>query len=162
MIIPWRLIGYLGGAAIVLGALFWVTHAVYEAGDKNGANRIQVAWDADKTQIANVAAQAIAQMTAERDMALRANEVIHDQYSKQLQANADTAAALSQRLRNAEAIATAHSNLLSKAADIVRSAQSGSTSGMGPIDDAIAAALTECADNRAQLNSLIAELKPQL
>lgn len=160
--IPYKLLGYLVGAAAVLGALFWVTHAIYAAGDKAGAERIQIAWDDDKRAIAEVTAKALAKATQERDDAIQANEAINEQHHVELQTIQANSLALAQRLRDAEARSAADRRAVSKAADIVRAVTTPQPSGMGSIDDAIAATLTECAANRSQLNALIAELKPQL
>jgi hypothetical protein len=161
--IPYRLLAYLVGAAAVLGAVLWLEHAVYAAGDKNGANRVQVAWDQDKADIARVTTSAIAQATAQRDMALQANEAIHNDYQTQLLAARDLSQQLSQRLRDATDRLATRGGALSKASGgqsaTATSAESAAEAG---IYERLAAYDAACQNDAAQLNALIAELKPQL
>lgn len=136
--------------------------ALYSAGKKNGADTIQLAWDKDKAAIQKAADEAVAEATKAKEDAIAANEVIKDDYEAQLLTSRALSSQLSQRLRIAESSLTAGSGTVSQGPDKPGTATAGSTPSMGQLNDALSSALTECANNRAQLNSLIAEIRPQL
>lgn len=148
--------------AVLIGLGFWGYHNIYQTGKAAGAAEVQTAWDADKAAIQKATDAAIAQATAQRDMALQANEVIHAQYANELAAAAATGLQLAQRLRDAESRAATDRGPVSKTDRGPRPSAAGEASSMGAINEALGSVLTECADNRAQLNALIGEIKPQL
>jgi hypothetical protein len=141
---------------------YWAYRSAYDAGDKAGAARVQVLWDADKASIQQVTAAALAKVNADKDAALQANEVIENELQAQLSAANASAGELAQRLRNAQSSLAANRSQLPKAGGGSNAAAATSDPGLGPIDDAIAGALAECAANRARQVALIGELKPQL
>jgi hypothetical protein len=164
-VIPYRLIAYLGGAAVVLGALFWLTHAIYAAGDKAGAARIQVAWDQDKAEIAKLTAEAIAKTTAERDTALQANEVIHGEYVQQLASVTADSAQFAHRLRDAAVSLAAHRSALQQASDLAGSAAASAakvTDQLGQLVGLVTDLRAECIQNDDALDALVAEINRQL
>jgi hypothetical protein len=162
-VIPYRLIGYLAGAIAVLGALFWVTHAVYEAGDRNGAARVQKDWDDDKAAIVKVTAQAIADATKQRDDALNANEAIQNDYQTELLTARATAIQFAQRLRDYQTRAATDRGPVPKAGDHQNSsATSAESAAEAGIYERLANYDQSCQADAAQLNALIREIRPQL
>jgi hypothetical protein len=146
--------GLVAVLIIALGARWH--HAVYKAGEEH----IQTQWDADKEAIAKVAADAVVAANKARDEALAANEGITSDYQNQLSQAGALNDSLSQRLRDYQA--RAHRGSLPQAPGDPGTAAAGPNPSLGRLDDLVAASLTECADNRAQLNALIAEIRPQL
>jgi NhaP-type Na+/H+ and K+/H+ antiporter len=153
-------------ALLVLLAVFcWGAIADYSAGKKAGQNSIQAAWDMDKAAIAKVTADAIAQRTAERDMALRANEVIHANYDAQLAANAASAVVFAGRLRDAETRLATNSRSAAETNHLAGSATTSAAASadqFGQLVGLITDLRSECIKNDDQLDTLIAQLKPQL
>jgi hypothetical protein len=143
-------------AAIFLGG-----YKVADWRGKAALASLQHAWDVDKAQIQATADAAIAQATKDKMTALAANEGIQSDYQTQLSSARALNGSLADRLRQLQST-PAHSSPVPKAGDRQQPAPTSGTPTMGQIDDAIAAAFTECANNRAQLNSLIAEIRPQL
>jgi hypothetical protein len=149
-------------AVALLGALYWAEHSIYAAGVKSGSESVQMAWDQDKEAIAKVSAAALAEAVKEKEDALEANSVINQQYQTQLAVDAAANSALSERLRNAAARLAASSSAMQQTHSGSGPTAPSAPPGVGPVYDALAAVLTECADNRTQLDKLIAEIQPQL
>lgn len=157
---------FLGGlviiAAVVLGAL-WVGFDVYDRGVEDGKAVVQVKWDKDKASIQAVTDAAIANMTAQRDMALRANEVIESGYQTKLFAAHASANEFAQRLRLA--LAAARSSPVQQGPDKpgADGADRGpDRPGVSTLVERFTAYSSACQDGAAQLRALHAELKPQL
>lgn len=157
-----KLIASLVAVIGILSGLWYYGHAQHTAGFKEGAASIQVQWDADKEAIQKAADEAVAKATKDRDDALQANEVLQNDYQVQISSARALNGELAQRLRDAQNRVPAGSGSVPKAGSGQGSTPTSGTPTMGQIDDAIAATLTECANNRAQLNALISEIKPQL
>jgi hypothetical protein len=148
---------------ILSGAIYFGLRSVYSAGVTDGKAVVQTAWDADKASIQKVTDAAIAQATAQRDMALQANEVIANDYQTKLSAANANAAALLASVRAYEARAAANRGALPKAGGGQPTAD---PSQVPPSKDGLDQFLERydvaCQSDAAQLNALIAELKPQL
>jgi hypothetical protein len=157
-----KLLGFIVGAVLLLAAVFFGFRAVYDAGDKSGAARIQLQWDQDKADIQRLSDAAIANVTKERDAALQANEVAQNGYQAELSAANASAADFARRLRSAEARLAASSGSVPQASGGQQSADPSSQAGDVRLTNALGAALAECSENAAQLDALIVELKPQL
>ena len=130
-------------------------------GERSGANRVQVAWDADRAAISQTAADAKAKADQAELSALQNDGVIYANLQTESAAIAADRDSLAGRLRHALGLATSCGSL-QPTASIPGPAPSGSPSGAGYVDDAIAAALTECRLNSAQLDALEAQIRPQL
>jgi hypothetical protein len=161
-VIPVKLYVYAIALLLALGGFFGYGHARYAAGHKDGANAIQVAWDADKEAIQRMADAAIAQATKDKEAAQEANGVIRDEYETQLFTAHANAQSLAQRLSDAEKRATAGSGSLPKTG----SGPSAPAAGPSPSNEILTGLLAnvfdECSANASQLDALIAEIKPQL
>lgn len=157
-----RLFAWGIGSLLLIGLCFWAFMTVYDNGKKEGANSVQVQWDANRAAIAKVTAEALAKANKDRDEALQANEAIHEKYVQDLAAAAAGAQSLTARLRDAENRASAYSRSLSQANNQQRPASGASPPSVGQLNEATGAALAECASYRAWGHALIAELKPQL
>lgn len=59
--------GYALGALVVLAAYLWAHHAIYQDGYKEGAQKVQAAWDADEAKRATQAAKAATSAKADSD-----------------------------------------------------------------------------------------------
>jgi hypothetical protein len=151
---------YALAALLAIGGVIGYGHYRYEAGDKNGSDRVTVAWDKDKVQIQAVTDAAIAAQTKAKEDAIAANEGIQNDLQIQLNSVRVLNTQLSQRLRSASL--AANSSTVSKGADNPGTPSSATIARMGQINDAIAASLTECRTNWANYNALIKELGPQL
>jgi hypothetical protein len=147
--------------AVLVAAIAYGGYHVADLKGKAATEKLQLAWDADKTAIQKAADAAIAQATKDRDAALAANEGIESDFQTQLSSARALNDSLAQRLRLTASTATGSSSV-PKTGSGQQSTPAGPAPSLGQIDDAIAATLTECAGNRAQLNSLIAEIRPQL
>jgi DNA-binding LytR/AlgR family response regulator len=156
-----KLIAGLIALIAVVGLTGWGIVADYDAGKKSGSDVVQKLWDANKAQIQATADAAIANVTKERDAALQANEVAQNGYQVQLSAANASAADFARRLRNAEASIAASSRAMSKVGSGQQSTTTGTQSGDVVLTNALGSALAECSANAAQLNALIAEVKPQ-
>ena len=145
-----------------MGAVFFGFRAVYDAGHSAGVSETTAQWDADKIAIQKVTDAAIAQATAERDMALKSNEAIQNDYQSKLTAATANAADFALRLRNAETLIAANRSNVPKAGGGSESATASTEAGDVRLTNALGAALAECSANTAQLDALITEIKPQL
>jgi hypothetical protein len=150
---------YAAIAALVLA----VCTGLYGAhvGHKAGAAEVQVLWDADKASIAKTAADALAAEQAKTIAALNANQGIINDYDAKLSAAGASNSDLALRLRHALG-APASCSSVPEAPGVPGTAPAGSPSGAGSVADAVAAAITESELNAAQLDALIAQIKPQL
>ena len=157
-----KLIITLAAAIGILSGLWYYGHAEHASGYKEGAASIQTQWDADKKAIQRLADEAVLKATKDRDDAIQANEVLHNDYQTQLSTARTLNSQLAQRLRNAQNRVPTGSGSVPKTGSGQGSTSTSSAPTMGQIDDAIAATLTECANNRAQLTALIGEIQPQL
>jgi len=146
-------------AVLVLMVIEGVLVGVNE--HRAGAAEVQVQWDADMAKITAEAVKAKADADAEVQAALTANQGIRDDDNAKIAAINAANSGLALGLRRASCPA-AGSGSLPKASGQPGSAPAGEASGAGPVDDAIAAAITECRINSAQLDALSAEIKPQL
>src|ERR1700675_1645154 len=134
----------LAAAIAILAALAWASRAIYSAGEQH----IQLQWEADKAVIQATADAAIAKATAEKEAALTNNAQVINDTAQQIIALRDLNVQLSSRLRLATK-APANSGAVSTGDDFPGTATGAIADGMAKLDDAIAAALTECAINRA-------------
>ena len=160
-----RLIAILVGIILFLGAVFFGLRAVYDAGHSAGVSETTAQWDADKIAIQKVTDAAIAQATAERDMALKSNEAIQNDYQSKLTAATANAADFALRLRNAETLIAANRSNNSKAgggSESATASAASSTDQLGQLVALVTDFRTECKANSDQLDSLISEIKPQL
>lgn len=150
--------------ALALGGYIGFRMA-FDSGLTAGKAEVQTEWDADKINIQKVADVAIASAMKQRDDAIENNQVIHDQYEKQVAGISANAADFARRLRNAEAIITAGGRSTGKADSGPAPATAGQTSSadqFGRLLTLITDFHTECQANADQLDALIAEIKPQL
>jgi preprotein translocase subunit SecF len=157
-----KIIAGLVGIIVFLGALFFGFRAIYDAGDNAGASRVQLQWDDDKANIQKITDAAIASVTKERDTALQANEAIQNAYQTQLSAANANAADFAARLRSAESRLAASSRGMPQGGGGSGITPASANAGDVVLTNAIGSALAECQANSAQLNALIAEIKPQL
>jgi hypothetical protein len=158
-----KIIAVLAGILALFGGGLWLHHSGYTQGDAAGSSRVQLEWDRNIEEIQRMTAKAIADATAERDKALAANEGISNDYQAQLSAAHANAAVFAQRLRDYQARATTDSGAVPKAGSgqgaAATSAKSAQEAG---IYERLADYDASCQADAAQLNALIAELKPQL
>jgi hypothetical protein len=160
-----KLIG-IGLAVILLalGGYFGFRYA-YDDGEISGKAQIQTAWDADRAAIQKLTDTAIAAATKQRDEALTANEAIQNDYQTKLSAANANAADFSRRLSNALSGATANRSAVPQAGAGPSPATASTPSSaeqLGKLVGLTADLHAECVANSAQLNALIAEIKPQL
>jgi hypothetical protein len=152
----------LAAAVVLIAAIFFGGYHVADLKGKAALAALQHAWDVDKAQIQGVTDAAIAQATKDKEAALEANGVIQSDYQTQLSAANARAAALASGLRNLENRIAANSGGMPKAGSGSEPADPTGAPSLGRLNNALGAALNECATNRAQLNALIAEIRPQL
>jgi hypothetical protein len=146
---------------VLIAAIFYGGYHVAAVKGKSNLEALQLAWDDNKAAIQAEADKAIAQATKEREAALEANGVIQSDYQAQLSTSQALNAGLSQRLRQYQST-SARSGPVPQASGGQQPVDPSTAQRLGLLDDAVASALTECADNRVQLNALIAQIKPQL
>jgi hypothetical protein len=91
-------------------------------------------------------------------------QVIHDLQNQNaaIAAARDHTADLVRRLLHSQAQRTASSGAVPQAPNQPGTPATGPPSGDGPISELLVNAATECSSNSAQLDSLIAEIKPQV
>lgn len=148
-----------GILALILGcAAYFGLHQVYAAGEAH----TQLAWDKDRIAIQAAADKQIAQLAAERDMAVRANEGITNDLQAQIIAARASADAYATSLRDTRTRLAALSSQMPKAANNASPATGAAPPSVGQLDAATGAALAECAEVRADYKGLIAELRVQL
>jgi hypothetical protein len=157
-----KLIALLVGIIVFLGAIFFGFRAVYDAGDNAGAARIQKQWDANKADIQRTADAAIAQATKDKETAIANNEGVINDLQTQVNSTRNLAGDLAKRLSDAENRATAYSGALSKTSDQLAATSRTTAQIMGQLNGAVADALNECGEVRADYKALIAEIKPQM
>ena len=131
-------------------------------GEKAGANRVQVAWDADKAAIVAEAIKAQAADTAQLLEAQARNTEIQSAYDAKLSAAAAANGDLSDRLRRATCHATAGRGLSSPPSVPAAAPASGVAPSHPDIDSAIAAVVSACQRDAAKLTALQGEIAPQL
>lgn len=156
-----RQIGYVLAAVALVAGLLWYRHSLIAMGDAQGSSRVQALWDADTAKRDKADADAV-----EADRKRKQDAQDHnDQVEKQ---HADDLAAIS-------ADRDGLVRLLRRADDQVRALTAGkATDQLGiAVARQIASRAEEtyrllgnydaaCRADSAQLNALIAEIKPQL
>jgi hypothetical protein len=147
--------------AALLGVLY-AAHAQYESGFTAGSNQVQVKWDKDLAARQKVTDDAIAQASKTHEAALAANQDTITDATNQIASLRSLNGNLAARLRNLTASAGACGGPVPKAGDQPGATSASPTVTVGQINDALAAALTECAVNRANYTALIKEIKGQL
>lgn len=157
-----RLIAGIASLVAILGFTAFGMRYIYNKGHTSGVAEITAQWDADKLAIQKVTDAAIAQATAERDMALKANEGIENDYQAQLSASHALSDSLAIQLRKYAASHPANSGTVPKTGSGQAASAASSPAGDDRLTSALGAALAECSANTAQLDALIIELKPQL
>lgn len=131
-------------------------------GERSGANRVQVAWDADKAAIVAEAIRAQAADTAQLLEAQARNTEIQSAYDAKLSAAAAANGDLSDRLRRALGAPT-HICAVQQAGDQPGTAPASGVAPSHPdIDSAIAAVVSACQRDAAKLTALQGEIAPQL
>ncbi len=155
-----KIIAALIALISLLGAGAWGYRAIYDKGHAAGMAQVQVAWDADKAAIAKLAADQLAKVSEERDQALANNEAITNDLNAQIQTERNLNSSLASRLRHYQT--AAGSSAVPESGDQPAAADTPESQSLGRLNDALAAALTECAVNRDNYNALIKELTPQL
>jgi hypothetical protein len=151
--------------AVLVTAIAYGGYHVADLKGKAALEKLQLAWDADKAAIQKAADAAIAQATKDRDAALEANGVIQSEYQTQLSSANASAAQFANRLRNAESRLTASSSSTGKANSGQTTTATGtptSADQLGQLVSLVTDLRTECLQNADQLDSLTAEIRPQL
>jgi len=157
-----KIIAILGLLIAILAGLWWYGEHRYTLGLNAGKAEVQSAWDTDKANIQKVTDAAIADANAKKEMAEKANEDITRDYEAKLSANRASSDALAASLRDTRTRLAASLGALSKAANNPGASTGSAPPGVGSLDAATAAALTECQAVRAGYIALIAQVKPQL
>lgn len=148
----------------IVGLTGWGILADYDAGKKAGSDAVQKLWDTDKASIQATADAAIATATKERNDALAANEVLHDQYQNQLANVAADSASFAKRLRNAQAIIAAGSRQVpanSSGQSGVSPGQQNSAEQLGQLVTLTTALRAECVVNDDALDDLYQSIDKQ-
>jgi hypothetical protein len=147
-------------AVALVGFGFYEYRTVYNSGKQAGMEQIQDLWDKDKIAVQVVTDKAIADATAQRDMALKANEVIHDDYETKLSAAAASANLFAQRLR--DAYRAADRGAVPKGGSGQGSTAPSQPSGNDRLTGLLSAAAAECLTNDDTLDALVGQISPQL
>jgi hypothetical protein len=147
----------LAGGILVIAFLTWIGSMVFAAGQHS----IQVKWDVDKAAIAQLSADTAAANAKKLADTVDANQGVIHGLQDTLTTLQSSNATLAERLRLATR-PTAGGGAVPPLPSHPGPTDTPANPGLGPIDDAIAAALTECANTRASYEALIAEVKPQL
>ena len=150
------------GVLAVLGAVFFATRSIYEAGYRNGSERIQVAWDANKADIQRVTDAAIADANKRTTDALEANQVIHENYEQRLTMVSSNAADFARRMRDAEARLAASSRAMSTDPGKSGPVEAGGQISSSVLTEAIAADDAEREANYDRLDALVAQINRQM
>jgi hypothetical protein len=148
-------------AALLIGG-WWLDEHAYHSGLTAGKAEVQTAWDQDKAAIEKLDEAAIAKANKDRDDALATNEGIQNDLQTQLATARALNTDLAQRLRAYEISSTARGNSVSEARGGPDTPTAAVNASLGRLDDATAAALSECAANRTNQIALIGEIVPQL
>jgi hypothetical protein len=159
-----KMIALLVGVIALLGGGVGLHHLGYSQGDTAGSARVQLSWDADKAQIQAVAAQALATATKQRDDALQANQVLHDQYEQRIAGISADSADFAKRLRNAQAIIAAGSRPVpagNSGQDKLPSGAADSAQQLGQLVTLTTKLRAECLKNDADLDDLYESLNRQ-
>ena len=152
-------VGLVGVLVLAVGLGIW------RYGDNRfnvGKAVVQGQWDLDKAKIAQVTAQAIATANEKTAEALAVNRRLHDEYTQTVATLDNGNNDLARRLRLAESRAAADRRALQETGNRQGSSPPSSAPSNGSIDDAIAAALTECRENASQLDTLVGEVTRQM
>jgi predicted negative regulator of RcsB-dependent stress response len=157
-----KLIAILVGAVLLVGGFFGYGAWRESVGDKNGSNRVTVAWDADKAAIGKLAADTQAHNEAVLADTTVRNKGIIDVYQAKLSAAQSSAGVLASRLRDAEARLAASSRDVPQAGSNASTVAGAAPPSLGQLNEATGAALAECEAVRVGYIALIAEIRPQL
>jgi cytoskeletal protein RodZ len=159
-----KLIGGLVALIAIVALTGWGIVADFDAGKKSGSDAVQKLWDTDRASIQATADAAIATATKQRDDAIQANQVLHDQYETKLASVAADSATFAQRLRNAQAIIAAGSRPVpagNSGQSLVSSSGSNSAQQLGQLVTLTTELRAECLRNDAALDDLYASVNKQ-
>jgi len=154
------LYGFLAALALAVVTGLYGFHV----GDKAGSNRIQVAWDADKAAITAEAIRAQAAADERLQAAEHQNQELLSEYQDKVTAANTASADLAIRLRHALG-APAHCDSLPASGSVPGTAPAGPSESdirLGQLLGIVAELRTEAALNADELDTLSAEVKPQL
>jgi hypothetical protein len=155
--IPWlRFAPYIGGLVAIALALSYVHHK----GVVSGRADIQAKFDAYVSAQEALVLKAYREADAKEAAAKIANDKALSDYRTQLSDSQHYASTLAAKLR--DAIAKASSSPVPAHTDQPGTVTPGTEAGAPDLAGAVGNAISECRDNSAQLDALIAELKPQL
>lgn len=163
--IPYKLIAIGVGGLLVLGALFYVCHAIYMAGDMSGYHRgHQELVDFQQAETDKATTQATANALREAE-ATRLRQEKDDEAKAQLAALAADRDQFAGRLRNALGVLRASANAAAQVNSQSASAEARHqdvAQQPGQLVTLVADARTECIANDDALDQLVDEVTPQL
>jgi hypothetical protein len=151
----------IAGALALVAVLFGAGYHVADLKGKAATAHVQHLWDVNKAEIAKLAADESAANARKFVAAITTNEGVTHDLQIQVDSLRDLNSTLASRLRLATDSPTGR-GVLPKVTNNPGPISAAINDSVGAVDDAIAAALTECAVNRENYNALILELKPQL
>ena len=157
-----KIVAILAALLALVAGVWWYGAHEEAKGHAAGAAEIQTEWDADKVAIAKLASDAALKAEKDREDALANNEGVISDLQIQLQSARGLNTQLSASLRNYQTRPAAGGGGVPKAGGGQTVVVTAADPSVGRLDDALGAALSECADNRANQQALINELKPQL
>jgi hypothetical protein len=146
----------------VLGLVGWGLKASYDSGETSGKAQVQTAWDTDKAKIQAVTDAAIAKATKDKETAIATNEGVINELQAQLSTASASANTYASQLRDTRTRLAASLSALSQARNNPVTSAAPAAPGVGQLDAATGAALSECYAVRASYSALIKELSPQL
>jgi hypothetical protein len=153
-------IAYAALLAALIAVSLWYRHSLIAAGDKAGAARVTLQWQADTEARQKVTDKAIADAAAQEKAARLANVEIENAYFAKVAAataDRDSVYRLLQQARNQVRGIAAR-----EATGATIAATAGEASIVDRIDRAVAGVVTEDRTNADQLDALIAVVKPQM
>lgn len=159
-----RLVAILVGVLLTCGGGWYLHHSGYNQGDTAGSSRVQLEWDQNKADIQRIADEALVTATKQRDDAIQANQVLHDQFLKDQAAAAADTAQFAARLRNAESIIAASGRSVPAGGAGQSDVPSGGTSSaqqLGSLVTLVAELRRECKANDDALDAIYASVDKQ-
>jgi hypothetical protein len=148
--------------AVSLGYGLW-HHRVYTQGYAAGGDAVQARWDAVRAQQQAAVDAKLKEQQEKTDAIVQANVDTLADYEARVEVADATGRALARQLRDAEArYRAALAGAVSPVPGGPGAAAPGAAGGDDPFTAALGAVFTECVNNSAQLDALIAEVNRNL
>jgi hypothetical protein len=151
----------IAAAVAVIGALWWLHHAIYQDGYDDGSAHVQTQFDGYRDQLATITQQRETENAIKAAEVKATNEGVMRELQSKYEAIATVNGSLSRKLRDLSARACI--TYLPGVDDLTGTPEaSGEPSSQAQIDGLTDSYDQSCQRDAAQLDALITQIKPQL